>query len=563
VNNGKFVALSVTATKLIVANSALVTEAAATVSFEVQKVFDTTITDAPGAYSTFNISPSFPKTPVVNAMWAITSAVVAPREFRIIAVTEAAREKFAVLALEYDSTKYAKVEQNIVLERPSFTTFNFDPVVFNQQLVVTEFFVAVGSEIQSAFTVSWDVPQDARITQYLVKIRKPGNENQQVFTTKTASFEVHNSIAGLYSFEVSGVTSVGQTSAPVTVTDFNILGMSAPPSNVTSLIIVIRGSVLFLVWNTVVDLRSIKYEVRKGSTFDGASIIGTTSLTEIAIHGSGTYWVTAKVGAIRSVTPASVITLDTGVVGNVVATYDGTTDNWGGIYAGGANYVRSTNEVQLVSSASFASIPDVSLVPVIWAYNGIDATGVYTIPVASQVDLGVERVSNVRVDMELHGENPYDIFADVPDVSQLPDVAGRFADFVGGYVEARTAPVSGVFGSWGALSPGALLARKYDFRAQLTSSNTQVSAVLDKLVITVDMPDITESLNDLAIPVIGSTLVFSNSYKVVPNVQVTILNGVEGDNINLSAITTTGATVQITNAGSGVARNVNVFVHGY
>ena len=99
---------------------------------------------------------------------------------------------------------------------------------------------------------------------------------------------------------------------------------------------------------------------------------------------------------------------------------------------------------------------------------------------------------------------------------------------------------------------------------KLISADPTVSTILTGMTFSVDMPDRVDTGTALAIPAAGKAVVFATPFQIVPNVQITILNPVAGDVIAFPAQpTTTGFTVQITNAGVGVARNINWLAKGY
>lgn len=86
---------------------------------------------------------------------------------------------------------------------------------------------------------------------------------------------------------------------------------------------------------------------------------------------------------------------------------------------------------------------------------------------------------------------------------------------------------------------------------------------------TVDMPDRLDTGTNLAVAAAGATVTFSSAFNggvdapTVPHVQITLLNAVANDQVILSAVGLSSFTVQIKNAGAGVARNVNWLAQGY
>lgn len=77
------------------------------------------------------------------------------------------------------------------------------------------------------------------------------------------------------------------------------------------------------------------------------------------------------------------------------------------------------------------------------------------------------------------------------------------------------------------------------------------------------MPDRFEAGNNVAVADTGLTVSFATPYQQVPNVQITLINGVAGDHVALSPPTINGFTVQVINSGVGVARNINWLAQGF
>ena len=55
----------------------------------------------------------------------------------------------------------------------------------------------------------------------------------------------------------------------------------------------------------------------------------------------------------------------------------------------------------------------------------------------------------------------------------------------------------------------------------------------------------------------GTAITFSKGFMVAPIMRATILNAQSGDTVNITNITTNGATLQVLNGGIGVARTMD------
>ena len=77
------------------------------------------------------------------------------------------------------------------------------------------------------------------------------------------------------------------------------------------------------------------------------------------------------------------------------------------------------------------------------------------------------------------------------------------------------------------------------------------------------MPDRNERGANVAILAAGSAITYATPFQVAPSVQIAIVNPTAGDQIFLTPQSTAGFTVQIKNAGTGVARTINWLSQGY
>ena len=126
------------------------------------------------------------------------------------------------------------------------------------------------------------------------------------------------------------------------------------------------------------------------------------------------------------------------------------------------------------------------------------------------------------------------------------------------------APDSGVFGDWRDFVPGSYVGRKFKFRAVLTSSSSTVTAILDKFVFSVDVPDRVETGTGVVVPVTGSTVTYVKSFQITPNVQITIVAAQTGDDAVLTNETDEGFDVIVTDINDDpVERIINWVAQGY
>ena len=355
---------------------------------------------------------------------------------------------------------------------------------------------------------------------------------------------------------------------PVT---YNVTGIAlkSPLPNVAGLSNAYRNGQTLLSWQPVTDFRSVDYEIRLGVNWQTAIVQGRTPLHEFVVAQSGTYWVAAHFSNASGVTAYSAtaqsIAIGGGVLpANIVASVDEAVTGWRGSCTTPAFRDPVENAVKLGGSALFSGIPLISAANTVEYYGGIATGGYYQIPVSHEIDIGTAQACNVSVSVQAASDTPFGSVAAIPVFSAQASVAGNFSGKSSLAIEIDTAPNTLVWQGWRPFVPGQYVARRFRFRVKLDSNDPSVSTILSGMSFTVDMPDRVDTGTALAIPAAGKAIVFATPFQIVPNVQITILNPQAGDVIAFPAQpTTTGFTVQITNAGVGVARNINWLAKGY
>lgn len=363
-----------------------------------------------------------------------------------------------------------------------------------------------------------------------------------------------------------------QTLDTVQSITYNISGYSlkSPLPNVVGLVDIYRNSQTLLSWQPVVDFRApITYEVRIGDSWTTALILGATSLTEFMVSRNGTYWVSARYTGQQGIVaysgaPTSILIAGGAIPANYISAIDEAATGWAGACTLPAFYDPVENAVKLGGSALFSAITAFAAENSIEYYGGIASGGYYQIPASHEVDIGVAQLCSCMVELQASADSPFVLFSAVPLLSAQLSVAGNYAGKAGVQIEIDTAQNDGVWQGWRNFMAGQYFARKYRVRALLTSGDTTVSAIIHGLLFSVDVPDRVNTGTAIAAPAAGLAVAFTTPFHVAPNVQITILNPLAGDVIAFPVQpTTTGFTVQITNGGFGVARNINWLAKAY
>lgn len=342
-----------------------------------------------------------------------------------------------------------------------------------------------------------------------------------------------------------------------------LFGITAAPSNIEGLTDFYRAGRTVLSWRAITDPRTIDYEVRKGISWAKGQVLGRVPTTEFVTDGDGTYWIAAHTGNVYSATPTG-ITIDGGtLVANVVATYDEEATGWIGTLTGGTRIVGT--DIVLAGAGTFSAIPLLSAETSVFYYGGVASSGGYEIPIGHEVDIAAAQACSVSVSYRLRADNPFALFSRIPLVSAVASVVGNYAGYADCKIQMAIAPDSGTYGEWRDFVPGSYVGRKFKFRAVLSSLDPSVTAILDQMVFAVDVPDRIENGTSIDCPSGGLTVTYDPAFQAKPNVQITILDAQQGDEVYLPDAnqSATGFTVQIRNAGSGVSRKINWLSQGY
>jgi predicted phage tail protein len=204
--------------------------------------FDQVATDIDGneGFLVAHLGEALPDTPVVNALWTITGTDIAPRQYRVLAVSEQEKNKFQVTALFHDPTKYARVEQNITLDPPTYTR----PPVIGQapnNLKVVERNYLLNGQNRSTVTLSWSDPSSYMTREYEVAMLSPTRGYYVLGTTANTFADFENLEPGEYTFFVTGV-SYALTRSPRAELLYEVVGWGASAEPLVGDLHVIDGN---------------------------------------------------------------------------------------------------------------------------------------------------------------------------------------------------------------------------------------------------------------------------------------------------------------------------------
>lgn len=340
-----------------------------------------------------------------------------------------------------------------------------------------------------------------------------------------------------------------------------------------------------LSWDEIEDFRPVLYEIRQGAAWAGALTIGRVAHPPFATFGDGTYWIAAISQPVSGLTvysedPQSIIITGSVITTFILETWDEMATGWLGTFGGGAGsegpigfpgfFIRSGGSGNILTVADFLAMTDVL------NYGG-NQSGTYEIPSAHFIDVGYVGPNQVMITWIGTGSPVNNNFLLLTDMLNTPDILGAASTaFVDVYPEIAVSQDAITYSAYQKFSPGVYPGRAYKARMQLQTIDPATNAICEAFTFGINVPARIDHYTNVALGSGGSTITFQPDLAAapaafnggpngatVPHMQVTILGAQAGDLLVTSASSLSSVTLQVTNGGLGVARNVNALVEGF
>jgi hypothetical protein len=358
------------------------------------------------------------------------------------------------------------------------------------------------------------------------------------------------------------------------------LAYASPLPDVTNLRSSYIASITQLAWDDVEDFRPVLYEVRQGSAWLGAQVLGRVAQPPFQVQGNGTYWVAAYSQPlpglqVYSETPQDIRVTGAQITSNVIVTWDEAATGWSGMASGDATVLSGA--VYTTGAGNVLAIADYLGTADILTYGG-EGDGTYTIPDAHIVNIGRVAACSVIVSWTAQGQHADANLLSVADFLGDSDVLDYEASAnIDVYPNIAVSQDGVTWGAWQKYAAGTYVGQAFKAQMALNTYDFTVEAILSAFVFAVDVPDRDDHYVNLSIAAGGTSLAFMPDGAAspvpfnggpqgsgnLPAVQVTILNAQSGDTAVVSALSLSGCTLKVLNGGAGVARSVNVLAEGY
>ena len=509
------------------------------------------------------VSSAFSSAPNPNSIWVFQNTDLLASTWRVVSVEEQDGINYAVNCLEYNSSKYSHIESGNTLTTRDITNLNEPPAAPTGLSGLETIYENTGIA-RVKIILTWTSNTDNVFLRWRYE---DGNwESRTVEGTR--QFEILDTVAGNYTIECYSVSASGlRSTSPAQLTPFVAVGKTLPPTQVSGIsLLPIDEASAILSWT-----RSTELDVLLG----GQVLIRHSELTsnakwstaqEIVVAASGnqtqkqvplltgTYLLKFRDDlGNESPTPGTNdsdwddtrITIDLPEPSErlTVQTIDEHTPNFSGT-KNNTIYDSSLDALKLTeSSGAVTSTGDYLF------NNAVDLNQVY--------DVNIKRiVRSASFDLG----SLWDSRTDLIDTWGYIDSTGAAsADKCNVTLYLRTTndnpSGSPTWSSWREFSNVLVRGRGFQFKAVLTSTDTNQNISVTQLGAKIQLQGRTESISTpIATGSSTYTVTFSNAFKNTPNVVITQTNQQNGDFYELSNISRTGFQVLFKNGTSAVAR---------
>lgn len=384
-------------------------------------------------------------------------------------------------------------------------------------------------------------------------------------TLKSEAFGV---VDGFYDVRARAINALGVRGDFNTVSSFYVDALGAIPADVTNFSGNVVGSTLHLNWTPVTDLDLAHYVIRYSSQTSGATYSAAEDLAQVVSSSSslsvpavaGTYFIKAvddtTSGSNVSANAASfVITnVNLGDLNVVQALTENPT------FAGVKSDVvkNSDGKLELDVSPKFDDVTglfDDRTGNFDGDVGGFASSGIYYF--ANDLDLGQKYTSRISNSITVERSDETDLMDSAQGLfdsrAGLFDGEPTAFDDVSVSVQVRHTnddPTgTPTYTDWASFTVADVTARALQFRAVLSSTDTNVTPLVSALSASIDMEDRTESGADIVFT--GTKAVtFATPFKATPAIGLSLANLTDGDRYTITSKSRTGFTINTFTGGS-------------
>jgi predicted phage tail protein len=514
------------------------------------------ITSAAGTHTSITVSAPFSQIPAKYDLWEIVTKALGEKMFKIISVGRDNLEEVDITGLEYNESIYDDVT-GIVLPTPNYSLLRRNAPVTDLTLSESTARLKDGT-VEMAINVSFNKPEQA-IAYSHAKIYISENDGESWECAGETSETFFTIVGGVYELTtykvaVSSVTKTGEELsenkwATATITTS---GKLLPPEDITGFSVTQSYDKLVLDWDAVSDLDVSYYEIRRGASWDSGVVISRTQQIEIELlsfpFGYQKYYIKARdTSGNYSVNPAFASITVTEIPGKIpiLSLLDSalTGDVGAGLdteYYEGRNLGRFEKCVLLTTQRVWDEDSK--------TWDEVESEGIrYDYPVES-VGYYTGEVQDIGFKASVFISPEVDILAEGDEATHI--------------IEERHSDDNVVWTDWAELESGATECRYIQFRIKLQTTDEDVNIRLFSLGANVNLPEVIEYQNNVAIADIGTTIEFNKTFHTdALGIVVTVIGNPYIPYI--TDITKDDVKVFLNDGSDDVAGNVNIVITGF
>lgn len=530
------------------------------------------VTDVTGNVVT--LSSALADTPAVNAIWMVSSDLVALQQFRVINAVDVGG-KIEITGLKYNPDKYTQVESGIILSESPVSLLTVVPDTPTAITIDESLYDTTGG-VKVLVTIAWN--QSANADSYTVVYSRDNGNAVTVTGIKAQLLEIRDAAPGYYKVTVYAVsTTLRQSTGGLA--EKQIYGKTAPPGDVQNFTLVgITNGVAQLQWRQSDDLDvviggyvRIRYSPDtvapdwSNAVDIGPALPGSATTAGLPLV-NGTYMAKFTDSSDNDSVNASTIITTAATVAelNVIATIDESA------FPGTkTNTVYNADLAGLVLDSA-ELIDDAGLIDD-WGYidtlGGIIESGEYEF--ANVFDQGAVYRSNLTAAITVTGYDAEDLIDSRTDnIDSWLTLDGDTIDDVNAvlYVSTTDDDPAGAptWSSWRPFFIGQYIARAFRFKLALTSELATHNIAVQSLVVTIDVPDRVESASNIVSGTAPYSVTYPAAFKATPTIGITAQDMQTGDYFQITAQSASGFTIAFfDSASSYVSRTFNYISDGY
>jgi predicted phage tail protein len=538
------------------------------------------------------VSEAFSQAPQAQAIYLIQTSDIQSQQFRVVSVAEGGDGTVAVTAVAYNESIYANVEQDIALTTRDISNLSTTPNA-PEGLSGTEFLYQEGQTVHTGFDLSWQHDR-LNVNEFRVKY-KLDDDNFTELNTSSPSITLRSLKSGTLTVQIRAINYLGKQSSTASAT-FELVGKTAVPGDVQNLSIEpISANSARLRWDQTVDL-DVKVNglvhIKHSNLTDGTATWPNSVDLIPAVAGNSTEAIVPLVaGEIfakfeddlgnKSTNATSVIMQFPDTLGRLAVEtrredldsppFQGTRTDC--TYIEDLDALVINGDEDLDDATDFDEIDDFDFI------GDILSSAEYQF--ASALDLGARFSLDIQRRFVTRAFFPNDLIdSRTANVDDWSDFDGTDADAVNAklYFRSTNDDPSGspTYGAWQEFISGTFEARAFQFKAELSSSDTGQNILVDELGYEATFQRRQENSNgtiasgtstksvtfDKAFFTGTASLGGTNAY--LPSVAVTVQNLGNGERLNVSNVSATGFDVDILNSSdANVNRNFTYAAVGY